>query len=372
MWQLVVFIEIHYKILDMTLGEKIQISRKKAGLSQEDLANALNVSRQAVQKWESNASIPELNKLIEISKMFNVSLDWLAKEDINQENSLNNNTRNEVKEKKNKYLKAIKIFVWIGMILSPLVLGGSLLKVVDSPYVALFLLDYLVTIPLGIITLNSMNKELSRKKCVLFGILNLIFVSQIAAILMLAIPNSYINSADSSFDKKSKKRVNLLPLIYVVRVVAAILFVASIIILSVSNLLIVRNNDVYPNITFSYLRLDKAMFESTGLPNLSFYGFLLLTFCGLINIIYCCLKYKKRKRIIKFIAPPMSVLMILGSVFILNIDNRDIHTDYRIYWRRLEPTTTAAIFGIISAVLFLVTAFLEFDKFILYKDNPID
>lgn len=65
---------------NMELGEKIQISRKKKGMSQEDLANVLNVSRQAVQKWESGVSNPELNKVIELGRVLDVSLDWLLGE----------------------------------------------------------------------------------------------------------------------------------------------------------------------------------------------------------------------------------------------------------------------------------------------------
>ena len=59
----------------MEHGEKITLARKKKAMSQEDLANLLNVSRQAVQKWESGASIPEVNKLVQISNMLDVSLD---------------------------------------------------------------------------------------------------------------------------------------------------------------------------------------------------------------------------------------------------------------------------------------------------------
>ena len=64
----------------MELGEKIQLSRKKKGMSQEDLANVLDVSRQAVQKWESGAAKPELSKAIELGRVLDVSLDWLLSE----------------------------------------------------------------------------------------------------------------------------------------------------------------------------------------------------------------------------------------------------------------------------------------------------
>lgn len=63
------------------LSEKLYMLRKKSGLSQEQLAEQLNVSRQAISKWESGTSIPESDKLIAISQYFNVTLDHLMKED---------------------------------------------------------------------------------------------------------------------------------------------------------------------------------------------------------------------------------------------------------------------------------------------------
>ncbi|MCC8196267.1 MAG: helix-turn-helix domain-containing protein [Ruminococcus sp.] len=65
----------------MALSEKLYTLRKKSGLSQEQLAEELNVSRQAISKWESGNSIPESDKLVAISNYFNVSLDYLLKDD---------------------------------------------------------------------------------------------------------------------------------------------------------------------------------------------------------------------------------------------------------------------------------------------------
>lgn len=62
------------------LSEKLYTLRKKSGLSQEQLAQQLNVSRQAVSKWESGSSIPESDKLLAISEYFHVTLDYLMKE----------------------------------------------------------------------------------------------------------------------------------------------------------------------------------------------------------------------------------------------------------------------------------------------------
>lgn len=58
--------------------ERLYTLRKERGLSQEDLANEVGVSRQAVQKWESGAAQPSLDKLTALAKYFGVTLDWLV------------------------------------------------------------------------------------------------------------------------------------------------------------------------------------------------------------------------------------------------------------------------------------------------------
>lgn len=63
----------------MTLGQNIARLRAQKGFSQGDLADALEVSRQSVSKWETDASIPELDKLLRLAELFNVTLDELVK-----------------------------------------------------------------------------------------------------------------------------------------------------------------------------------------------------------------------------------------------------------------------------------------------------
>lgn len=81
-----------------TLGEKIQEFRKQAGLSQEKLAEAVGVSRQAVTKWESNNSAPSTDNLFQLAEIFNISLNELTgidKEDsvpVKSPSSVNSNT----------------------------------------------------------------------------------------------------------------------------------------------------------------------------------------------------------------------------------------------------------------------------------------
>ena len=62
----------------MTLGQNIARLRTQKNLSQGDLADALEVSRQSVSKWETDASIPELDKLLRLAELFGVTLDELV------------------------------------------------------------------------------------------------------------------------------------------------------------------------------------------------------------------------------------------------------------------------------------------------------
>lgn len=65
----------------MILADKIMELRKKQGWSQEELAGRLNVSRQSVSKWESAMSVPELDKILQLSEIFEVSTDYLLKDE---------------------------------------------------------------------------------------------------------------------------------------------------------------------------------------------------------------------------------------------------------------------------------------------------
>lgn len=69
----------------MILANKITEERKKNGWSQEELANQLGVSRQAVSKWESASSVPDLQRVLELSKLFGVTTDYLLKDEIGPE-----------------------------------------------------------------------------------------------------------------------------------------------------------------------------------------------------------------------------------------------------------------------------------------------
>ena len=125
----------------MILADKIINLRKKAGMSQEELADKMSVSRQAVSKWESAQSVPDLNRILKLSEIFGVSTDYLLKDEVETEEFIDtpmedafSPTRRVVTlEEADSFLKinkecSGKIALGVGMcILSPLLmilLGG--------------------------------------------------------------------------------------------------------------------------------------------------------------------------------------------------------------------------------------------------------
>ena len=76
----------------MILADKIIRLRKKNGWSQEELAYKMNVSRQAVSKWEGAQTIPDLEKILQLSFLFGVTTDYLLKDEIEDEELTNDSS----------------------------------------------------------------------------------------------------------------------------------------------------------------------------------------------------------------------------------------------------------------------------------------
>lgn len=72
----------------MMFGKKLQILRKKQGWTQEELAERINVSRQALSKWELGTAIPDTENVLKISKLFGVSTDYLLKDEYDSDENL--------------------------------------------------------------------------------------------------------------------------------------------------------------------------------------------------------------------------------------------------------------------------------------------
>lgn len=108
----------------MELGKQIKMQRQNAALSQEELANRVYVSRQTISNWENDKSYPDVNSLVLLSEIFQISLDKLIKGDID---TMKEVIQKEEIAKMNRYGKiytimliatavsAVPLFMWLGV-----------------------------------------------------------------------------------------------------------------------------------------------------------------------------------------------------------------------------------------------------------------
>lgn len=113
----------------MTFGEKLQSLRKQSSLSQEQLASQLTVSRQAISKWELDSSLPDTENIIQLSKLFNVSIDYLLNDDIENTNDIPVVKENTIMLK-NKFHNTVEMI--IGIICAGIGLLGNITLLVLS------------------------------------------------------------------------------------------------------------------------------------------------------------------------------------------------------------------------------------------------
>ena len=123
----------------MTLNEKIYNLRKNAGYSQETLAEKTGVSRQSVSKWETGESVPEIDKILTLSKIFSVTTDYLLNDDYEEEIKTEENTVSveikEIEARKEAVKNKTPKHAWlVGVILA--VIGVSILLRVLIPVFA--------------------------------------------------------------------------------------------------------------------------------------------------------------------------------------------------------------------------------------------
>ena len=108
----------------MTIADRIQTLRKSKGMSQEELADAAGVSRQAVSKWESEQSTPDLDKVVILSEIFDVTTDYLLKGiepvETNDHKTMADVVDQKILTEKNGK-RAKSIFKWVLIILGAIV-----------------------------------------------------------------------------------------------------------------------------------------------------------------------------------------------------------------------------------------------------------
>jgi transcriptional regulator with XRE-family HTH domain len=106
----------------MTLGEKLQQLRKSKSMSQEQLATQITVSRQAISKWELGESMPDTDNILQLSKLFGVSTDYLLNDEMNSIINIYSNVTKQGDLPKHHYTSMVSK-ICIGIEIIALMLG---------------------------------------------------------------------------------------------------------------------------------------------------------------------------------------------------------------------------------------------------------
>lgn len=150
----------------MSIGVKIQTLRKQRGMSQEQLAEALGVSRQAVSKWEAEKSVPDIDKIIAICDYFGVATDYILRDaeltqpepapqytyNISEPEEKTDNTE---KRKKSALLLAIAVMLYILSIIPPILIYDDMGPV---------LMFVMIAIATGIIVYRAITNSKDKKE----------------------------------------------------------------------------------------------------------------------------------------------------------------------------------------------------------------
>ena len=156
----------------MNLGEKINQLRKGQGMTQEELASKLTVSRQAISKWELGESVPDTENIMQLSKLFGVSTDYLLNDEYSSDIDIPavKVTAKKIKTQYSKLIKtyhlllivlfAISTFLCVIFIFSNLI---SQSPIDTSLVVIVSVLMCLAIITVKVLLINAVKKEKSQK-----------------------------------------------------------------------------------------------------------------------------------------------------------------------------------------------------------------
>jgi len=114
----------------MIFGENLVRLRKRKGVSQEQLAEVLGITRQTISKWELNQSTPDLQYTVQISEYFNVSLDYLIKGEETIVTDVSKQEKEDDCDKKSNYVIGYKWIFVLGLVLMGVSMVGMLTYVV--------------------------------------------------------------------------------------------------------------------------------------------------------------------------------------------------------------------------------------------------
>ncbi|MBZ5482513.1 helix-turn-helix transcriptional regulator [Priestia megaterium] len=127
----------------MELGEQLKSLREEKNMSREELAQRMNVSRQAIYKWETNKGYPDIENLIKLSDLYEITLDELIKNDRTFQDKISINRGKRIFEDRKAFIIGFTLFL-LGISLSNIFtyaillgIGGGILMGI-SPLVKVF------------------------------------------------------------------------------------------------------------------------------------------------------------------------------------------------------------------------------------------
>ncbi len=130
----------------MKLQEKIIKLRKENGWSQEEFAERMNVSRQAISRWENGTALPDANNILQLSKLFNVTADYLLNEDYTSDNDIPRlKEANKALEIKKSNFKIMSLIASIAFLVGAIVWLIQAINTLEVSYVILTVVNAILS-----------------------------------------------------------------------------------------------------------------------------------------------------------------------------------------------------------------------------------
>ncbi len=148
----------------MTIGERLLKYRRANGLSQEEVAERLDVTRQTISKWETDQSTPDLDKLVPLCELFKITADELLTGKTNETCSLNETQVPATAKASNAIVLSISIFLYFVSI-SWCIFGEEVLQLEDGILASVFMLLLAIPTCLLVYYFVSHRKEQKEEAC---------------------------------------------------------------------------------------------------------------------------------------------------------------------------------------------------------------
>jgi transcriptional regulator with XRE-family HTH domain len=277
----------------MTIGEKIYKLRSEKGISQETMSFDLGVSRQAVSKWETDQSLPDLDKIKLLSEYFKVSIDYLVKDiEIDKINQTIENIHviEEEKNKKydsNKIKRIVRIMLKTSIALTIMYFVYYLICVFGQSYIPELgrngtfvfptvdfikkLIQCLFIIVIAFIMLKRLKKDTSSSLFELVTLISYLIGSWlILSVIFPSIEQQYINSLDYNVNVIENIQITYLKLVNYISKFSVYLTTTTILLeLSLIIMIIVRKFDttkyILPTEVKNYKTIDSVLSFLNGL-----------------------------------------------------------------------------------------------------------